>query len=328
MKSTIRLFIWIGIIVGSPLIFPIFVGVNSLMMLSKAKTKIELRNAALSTLFFNNLIAGILMLIIEDSELQKVELPEENLVRKITLSAMFIALGLILERVLMIPIGEVNRIAFGSSAIILASLTVGPLFGAVVGASIDLIGFFLNSVGTYTPYVTLGLAALGVIPWLLSKVMQSLKRIPGYYNLSYVLLATLFSYGVWFIYSREQYTFNLGGGNFVDVDLSNWFVRYLLPLLALALFFGFVFFTAYLEKRFPVTIDQPLRPKVLLLIVLVSEILISIVWGVQWRVWYLGIPPLALYFNQIAFFVIGFPIKSLIVITGYRSFQRFRKVNQ
>ena len=252
---------------------------------------------------------------------------KNNMIRKMTLSAMFIALGLILERVLMIPIGEVNRIAFGSSAIILASLTVGPLFGAVVGASIDLIGFFLNSVGTYTPYVTLGLAALGVIPWLLSKVMQSLKRIPGYYNLSYVLLATLFSYGVWFIYSREQYTFNLGS-SFIDINLSNWFVRYLLPLLALAMFFGFVFFTAYLEKRFPVTIDQPLRPKVLLLIVLVSEILISIVWGVQWRVWYLGIPPLALYFNQIAFFVIGFPIKSLIVMAGYRSYQRFETLGK
>jgi len=250
------------------------------------------------------------------------------LLRKMTLSAMYIALGLILERVLMIPIGEVNRIAFGSSAIILASLTVGPLFGAVVGASIDVIGFFLNSVGTYTPYVTLGLAALGVIPWLLSKVMQSLKRIPGYYNLSYVLLTTLFSYGVWFIYSREQYTFNLGGGNFVDVDLSNWFVRYVLPLFALGLFFGFVFLTSYLEKRFGTNTEQSLRPKVILLIVLVSEILISIVWGVQWRVWYLGIPPLALYFNQIAFFVIGFPVKSLIVMAGYRSFQRFENLRK
>ena len=87
---------------------------------------------------------------------------QNQIIRKMTLSAMLIAIGLILERVLMIPIGEVNRIAFGSSAIILASLIVGPVFGAIVGASIDVIGFLINSVGTYTPYVTIGLAVLGI----------------------------------------------------------------------------------------------------------------------------------------------------------------------
>lgn len=251
----------------------------------------------------------------------------QQIIRKMTLSAMFIALGLILERVLMIPIGEVNRIAFGSSAIILASLIVGPIFGALVGASVDVLGFMINSVGTYTPYVTIGLAVLGVLPWLFSKLMSSLKRIPGYYNLSYVFLTTLFSYGVWFIYSRDQYTFNMGGGNFVDVNLSTWFVRIILPLLALIIFFGFVYFIGRIDKQFSKQeLASSLPPKAIVFIVLISEILISIIWGVQWRVWYLGIPPLALYFNQIIFFVIGFPVKSLIVLTGLRTFQRFQKI--
>jgi ECF transporter S component (folate family) len=251
----------------------------------------------------------------------------QPIIRKMTLSAMFIALGLILERVLMIPIGEVNRIAFGSSAIILSSFIVGPLFGALVGASVDVLGFMINSVGTYTPYVTIGLAVLGILPWLFSKLMVSLKRIPGYYNLSYVFLTALFAYGVWFIYSRDQYTFNMGGGNFVDVDLSTWLVRIALPFLALVIFFGFVYFIGRLDKQFS---NQPLAsslpPKAIVFIVLISEILISIIWGVQWRVWYLGIPPLALYFNQIIFFVIGFPVKSLIVLTGLRTYQRFQKI--
>lgn len=252
-----------------------------------------------------------------------------SIIRKMTLSAMFIALGLILERVLMIPIGEVNRIAFGSSAIILASLIVGPLFGALVGASMDVLGFMINSVGTYTPYVTIGLAVLGILPWLLSKLMVSLKRIPGYYNVSYVLLTALFSYGIWFIYSRDQYTFNMGGGNFVDVDLSTWFVRIILPIIALAIFFGFVYLTGQFEKRFSSNQSKKsLPPKAIVFIVLVSEIIISIIWGVQWRVWYLGIPPLALYFNQIIFFVIGFPVKSLIVITGLRTYQRFQRLDK
>lgn len=251
------------------------------------------------------------------------------ILRKMTLSAMLIALGLILERVLMIPIGEVNRIAFGSSAIILASFIVGPLFGAVVGASIDVLGFMINSVGTYTPYVTIGLAVLGILPWLFTKLMVSLRKVPGYYNLSYLLLAMLFGYGVWFIYSRDQYTFNMGGGNFVDVNLSTFFVRVVLPLIALALFFGFVYFVSYIEKKLPhLTETSTFRPKEILFIVLVSEIIISIIWGVQWRVWYLGAPSLVLYFNQIAFFVIGFPVKSLIVMTGVRTFQRFQAMGK
>ena len=247
---------------------------------------------------------------------------QNQIIRKMTLSAMFIAIGLILERVLMIPIGEVNRIAFGSSAIILASLIVGPLFGAIVGASIDVIGFMINSVGTYTPYVTIGLAVLGVLPWLLKKVLVSLEKLPGYFNLSYGLLGALLAYGIWFIYSRDAYTFNLGGGNFADVDLSTPLVRYVLPVIATAIFFGFIYLISRLEKRFS---DQKkiqnLSAKSIVFIVLVSQILISIIWGVQWRVWYLGIPPVALYFNQVAFFVIAFPVKALIVLTGLRTYQ-------
>jgi len=37
---------------------------------------------------------------------------------------------------------------------------------------------------------------------------------------------------------------------------------------------------------------------------------------------------LALYFNQIIFFVIGFPVKSLIVMTGLRTYQRFQRLDK
>jgi ECF transporter S component (folate family) len=253
----------------------------------------------------------------------------KKIIQKMTLSAMFIAIGLILERVIMIPIGEVNRIAFGSSAIILASLLVGPLFGAMVGASVDIFGFMLNSVGTYTPYVTIGLIVLGILPWLFVKLLKPLFRLPGFFNLSYLFLAGLSAYGIWFIYSRDQYVFNLGGGNFVDVALNTFLVRAILPLLGLIIYFGFIFVMNRISSKFskaPLIRGTHIMAKDVVFIVLVSEILISIIWGVQWRVWYLGIPPLALYFNQIAFFVIGFPVKSFIVLTGLRTYQRYQNI--
>ena len=153
--------------------------------------------------------------------------------------------------------------------------------------------------------------------------MVSIEKLPGYFNLSYGLLASLLAYGIWFIYSRDGYTFNLGGGNFADVDLSTPFVRYVLPLVAMIIFFGFIYLISRLEKRFSDTNkSQTLNAKSIVFIVLISEILISIIWGVQWRVWYLGIPPLALYFNQVAFFVIAFPVKAFIVLTGLRTYQQ------
>jgi hypothetical protein len=70
MKTTIKVFIWIGMIFQFFLIFPIIVGVIALKKLDQAKTKEELTGMAIAVLLLVNVIAGILMLVISDQEMQ------------------------------------------------------------------------------------------------------------------------------------------------------------------------------------------------------------------------------------------------------------------
>lgn len=70
MKTTIKVFIWIGMILQFFLIFPIIVGVMALKKLDQAKTKEELTGIAVAVLLLVNVIAGILMLVISDQEMQ------------------------------------------------------------------------------------------------------------------------------------------------------------------------------------------------------------------------------------------------------------------
>ncbi len=70
MKTTIKVFIWIGMIFQFFLIFPIIVGVMALKKLDQAKTKEELTGMAIAVLLLVNVIAGILMLVISEKELQ------------------------------------------------------------------------------------------------------------------------------------------------------------------------------------------------------------------------------------------------------------------
>ena len=70
MKTTIKVFIWIGMIFQFYLIFPIIVGVMALKKLDQAKTKEELTGMAIAVLLLVNVIAGILMLVISNQEMQ------------------------------------------------------------------------------------------------------------------------------------------------------------------------------------------------------------------------------------------------------------------
>lgn len=71
MKTAAKVFIWIGMIFTFWLIFPVIVGIFALKALENAKTKDDLMLMGILTLLFCNLIAGILMLVMSEEDLQK-----------------------------------------------------------------------------------------------------------------------------------------------------------------------------------------------------------------------------------------------------------------
>lgn len=97
---------------------------------------------------------------------------------KIVISALLISLSVVLTRLLStdIPIaGGIpgSRLGIGFLPIMLASILLGPIYGACVGAASDLLGFFLFPKGAYFPPITLTSALVGVIPYFIIKILKT-----------------------------------------------------------------------------------------------------------------------------------------------------------
>ncbi len=69
MKSTAKIFIWIGMIIQFYLIYPIIVGVIALKKIDESKTKSDLQLMGILTAILCSLLGGIFMLCIKDDEL-------------------------------------------------------------------------------------------------------------------------------------------------------------------------------------------------------------------------------------------------------------------
>jgi uncharacterized membrane-anchored protein len=73
MKKIAKVFIIIGMVLQCFLIFPVVLGIIALKKIDKAQSKSDLTVWAIITLLFVNMVGGILMLVIPDSEFQPAE---------------------------------------------------------------------------------------------------------------------------------------------------------------------------------------------------------------------------------------------------------------
>lgn len=105
-------------------------------------------------------------------------LKTKKLVTAITFSAFLIALSIILQRFLVIPFGVPSpyRFSLGNIPIIMASLYLGPIFGAIVGAASDLLGATLFPVATLLIWPIISSALYGVLPWLILQFVKYVDK--------------------------------------------------------------------------------------------------------------------------------------------------------
>lgn len=98
-------------------------------------------------------------------------------VRRITISAVFLSISLVLKITFSfyIPLFGQNGMSVGISGIfsIMPSILFGPFYGAVVSGLSDFLGYLLKPIGTYIPLMTLVVAAGGFIRGVLWTALRN-----------------------------------------------------------------------------------------------------------------------------------------------------------
>ncbi len=102
-------------------------------------------------------------------------------VRRMVLAGLLLALTIIFTRFLSIqyiPGIPFTRISLGPCMIIFASLLLGPIYGGAVGGLSDLFGILMvpNAQGySINPLITVCYTLLGIVPWLVYKLVLKIK---------------------------------------------------------------------------------------------------------------------------------------------------------
>ncbi len=90
--------------------------------------------------------------------------------QNLVIQALLLSLCVVLSRFASVRIAfggvEGVRIGLGALPLIMAGVFFGPVSGAVVGATADIVGYLLSPLGPYMPHFTLTAALQGFIPGL------------------------------------------------------------------------------------------------------------------------------------------------------------------
>lgn len=90
-------------------------------------------------------------------------------------AALFAALSIVLGKFVALNLGDTIRISFENLPIILASIALGPFWGALCGICADLLGCVLRGYATI-PLITVAQAVMGIVPGVLTRyVFRSTK---------------------------------------------------------------------------------------------------------------------------------------------------------
>jgi len=169
-----------------------------------------------------------------------------------------------------------NRITFGPSIVIFSSLILGPLFGAVVGAGGDALGWLLlgTQTGPLNFFVTILYGLLGIVPWLLllfTKRMRTLNKHPwSLYAVSLVLWCVF----IVFLYCSDVFDATFIKWN-MDLLAAKITFGILSGVLLILMWVGLYFENRYYQKRILDFSSIP-SPIEVAFIVMFSEIILMV----------------------------------------------------
>jgi hypothetical protein len=211
-------------------------------------------------------------------------------VQKMTLAAMLIVVDILGTRLpgYLQPTAlfGFNRISFGPTVVIFASLALGPLWGAVVGAGADVLGWVIlgTQTGPLNFFITIVYALLGVVPWLLSLLTRKFRHFAKRPWILYLLLAILWGIFVGFLFGTNVFEPTFTKWN-MDVLIAKWVFFGVSLLLCVGTGIGLYASNRYFQKRILDYSSIP-SPLEVALIVIIVEVFLMIL-----------LKPLAFYCN-------------------------------
>ncbi len=127
-------------------------------------------------------------------------------IEKMTLSAMLLAVSVILgsiTKMISIPHLSFISISFTPAIVIFASLTLGPIYGAVVGGLSDLLPAFIMPTGAYNFLLTIVYVLLGIFPWLIEKGTKRIRRFFPFSFVTVFLIMVVLGLEIYFFYGTD-----------------------------------------------------------------------------------------------------------------------------
>ena len=172
-----------------------------------------------------------------------------SLLYKISYSALFIALGVILSRFVSLP-GLFGlpflKVSPANSVVMFSSFYLGPFFGFLVGTLVDTLGALLFPTGAYNPLFTIAASLTGLMPYLCYWVIRKLHfedKFPIISTILIILFNVLID--LFLVFNDEIYS-ESGKTAYI---LYPW-LKWTISLVSLALSIVFFVCLYFLNKKY------------------------------------------------------------------------------
>jgi len=242
-----------------------------------------------------------------------------SVIQKICLAGLFIALIVILQKVVAInylAFAPFIRVSFGGPALIIfASILLGPIYGGLIGMASDLLGYLIFDPRMYPPYlqITAIYTLLGFASYFIFSFVYSIKNKKALIIVEMSTLAAIWLAVSLYVVLSNQIT--LFSSTYEVPILS----KILIPsLLGLMFAFIIVFSIFYKPKD-----DNPMMsPLHICFASFISDLFIIVIFGSIMKAWAFGFMTfLAIILCQAMVMFINVTLDTLFI----SAFQRFTK---
>ena len=242
-----------------------------------------------------------------------------TVIQKICLSGLFMALVVILQKVVAInylAFAPFVRISFGGPALIIfASILLGPIYGALIGMGSDLLGYLIFDPRMYPPYlqITAIYTVLGFVSYFIFSFVFSVKNRKLLTIIEIIVMAAIWVATSLFVVLNNQITLF---SSTYDVPLLT---KILVPSILGVMFIGIILFSVLYKPKD----DNPyMSPLHICFASFICDLLVIVLFGSVMKAWAFGFATfLTIIICQAMVMFVNVTLDTLFIST----FQRFTK---